>query len=79
MSANDAHPECREGEVFLTNADEKGWNSIVWVSKRQGQVAYDRSGRPVFSIKPFFPVFVSRDELEDAGHDPDNLFAELST
>ena len=75
MSADRSHPECLDDEVFLTNADVEGWNSIGWASKRRGQVAYDKLGRVVLSARDFFPVFVGRDELEQAGIDPDNLFA----
>jgi hypothetical protein len=70
MSFNKNHPECRAGEVFLTNTDDKDWDDIGWKSKRRGQVAYDRSGLPVLTSGSFFPVFVQRDELEEAGIDP---------
>ena len=64
---NANHPELRSGEIFLTNADQEGWSTIGWKSKRKGQIAYDRSGNRLFSTQPFFPVFVEEKELADAG------------
>ena len=68
------HPEAREGEVFLTNSDTKGFvNHIGWKSKRKGEVAYNVDNKPVNSYD-FFPVFVQRSELEKGGINPDKLW-----
>jgi hypothetical protein len=64
---NTSHPELREGEVWITNADEEGYSSVGWKTKRKGQVAYGRDGKPVMTYESFFPVFAQRKELEDAG------------
>ena len=77
------HPEARPDEVFITNASDdvwdftddprSSWEVIGWKSKRRGTTAYDMSGRV---IPEMFPVFVRRDELENAGVDPDSIISE---
>lgn len=69
------HPELLEGEVWITNAQEADWNSIGWKTKRAGTTAYDKSGCAITTWGRFFPVFVQRSELEQAGIDPDSLAA----
>ena len=78
---NKSHPEIREGEVFLTNTDaesspfynfdDEGYHRIGWKTKRRGVIAYDIEGNVVDYL---VPVFVQRDELINAGIDPDHLF-----
>lgn len=75
------HPELRTGEVFLTNASDNpgghpddprsDWEVIGWQTKRRGNVAYNRKGKP---IRDMFPIFVQRQELKKAGVDPNALF-----
>jgi len=76
-SFNKNHPEVKEGEVFLTNADIEGLCHIGWKSKRKGSVAYDIHNKPIPSFgHDFFPVFVQRSELEAGGIDPDHLWSD---
>ena len=67
-----AHPELREGEVFLTNIvvedvldGEGNWEEIEHKTKRQGQQAYDIWGLPLPAR--FKPVFVQQSELVEKG------------
>ena len=78
--ANKNHPEILPGEVFLTNAEDhhcrddrrSSWEMIGWRTKRKGKVAYDDiDGKPLDSIYCLFPVFVKREELIQAGINPD--------
>lgn len=68
------HPEARQGEVLLTNADSYTYkNHIGRKTKRKGVVAYDMYNRPLRD-SDFFPVFVQRSDLEADGIDPDSLW-----
>lgn len=65
------HPERREGEVFLVNVQDEHpgmpnpyFDTIRWETKRRGQTACDLGGHSVSGLRP---VFVSRQELVDAG------------
>lgn len=74
------HPELREGEVFLTNIESPlrsreertigtaRFHEIIYQTKRLGEVAYTTSGQV---LKGNSPVFVQRQELLEAGIDPD--------
>ena len=46
------HPELREGEMFLSNADIEGYSRIGWKTKRSGMVAYGTNGKPVGGLIP---------------------------
>jgi len=67
------HPECLEGEVFLSNITIENFNDPdVWKSGRLGHVAYDIYGKAIpvnvkARVDGIFPIFASRKELEDAG------------
>lgn len=64
MSFNKTHPERRDDEVFITNADNWTWPKIGWQSKRQGKVAYSRDGKPLGALwRGAFPVFAKKDEI----------------
>ncbi len=67
-TANDSlsrcHPEMQLGEAWLCNADDEGWESISFQSKRCGVIAYSRWHDPVDGL---FPVFVRRDEYVARG------------
>lgn len=68
------HPELQEGEVFLRNTDSVGFRKIGWKTKRQGRTPYDVYGNVINSPSPnFFPVFVQRSELEEAGISSDQI------
>ena len=68
------HPELKEGEVFVTNAnmdlpgkpDDQldGFESCGWKTKRLGLLAFDVNGEIVKGLRP---VFAQREELEKAG------------
>lgn len=60
------HPERRPDEVWVKNANEETYKKIRWSTKRRGNVARDRGGRPVGDAT-LFPVFVQRRELEMGG------------
>ncbi len=64
------HPEQIPDEVFIGNSDENDFiNNIGWKTKRRGEVAYDKNGKPL--SKYTFPVFVKRWEIEN--DDPKTL------
>ena len=64
MSFNKTHPECKDSEVFVTNADRETWPRIGWQTKRQGEVAYSPDGKPLgTSWSGAFPVFAKKDEI----------------
>jgi hypothetical protein len=67
------HPEQGEHEVYLMNADDYGYGSIGWKTKRQGLVAYDIDLKPVREAG-IFPVFVSIAEMEEAGVDTSDIW-----
>lgn len=56
------HPECKQGEVFLTNEYPEGvhcWQS--YNSLRVGKVAYTTTNKP---IEGMYPLFVSKEEYD---------------
>lgn len=58
------HPEIREGEVWITNADEESFGEIGWRSKRRGVIAMDKFGQPLGNRwRGAFPVFALKSEL----------------
>lgn len=59
----EAHPELRQGEVFVTNSTKLG-AEVGWKSKRVGDVAYCKDGTIFTEGRP---VFASLKELQDAG------------
>jgi len=63
------HPELRAGEIFLGNTSINAVG-VDWKTKRLGEVAYDMDGRIAKHLRP---VFVTRDEIEKTGLDPDKL------
>ena len=61
------HPEIREGEIFLTNVcpaygRPDGYAHIAWVTKRKGEIAYDRDGDIIPNGRP---VFIQLSEYEE--------------
>lgn len=63
-SLSRCHPELQLGEVWLTNADDEGWECIGYQYKRHGNTAYGRWHKPVEHL---FPVFVRKDEYVARG------------
>lgn len=58
------HPELQEGEIFLANTDDEGFEEIGWETKRMGIMPYDVNNEPIWSRGSFFPVFVQKAEVE---------------
>jgi len=59
------HPEQKEDEVWLTNADEETFRTkIGYSSKRLGTVAYGSDGN-LLKFDGFWPVFVKKSEHEE--------------
>lgn len=56
------HRELRDGEIFLGNGNEKGFEQLSYQTKRRGKLAYDISGKKV--LPQYFPVFCSAKEYE---------------
>lgn len=67
LSTPNKHPETKLDEKFLTNANEKSFNSLGWRTKRRGQIAYFINGKPLSEIlsdgTQYFPVFVQIQEI----------------
>ena len=68
---NMTHPERRQDETFLGNADDNCFASCGWKSKRRGSVAYDTEGNvipPVTFGLPgmtsLLPLFAKTDEIK---------------
>lgn len=59
-----AHPELREGEIFLTNADEEDFNKCGYITKRKGEKAFDMKGN-LMEIANYFPIFVNKEEYKE--------------
>jgi hypothetical protein len=80
-SFNETHPELNEGEVFLTNSDERpairiqgrpikstNYSIIPFSTKRKGKTSYNVHGLPNGKDWPeSFPVFVSKAEIDKLG------------
>ncbi|MCK9351226.1 MAG: hypothetical protein WCT49_01610 [Candidatus Paceibacterota bacterium] len=68
------HPECREDEVYVMNASKRFFAEMDWwETKRMGQIPYSRNGMTHEQNKvfvKFFPVFVSKKEVERKGYVP---------
>ncbi len=62
------HPEAEEGEIFLTNSNERLFNDMLWRTKRKGSVALDGNGL-MTDDADWFPVFISKLELRNSGKD----------
>lgn len=58
------HPELLEGEAYLCNSHTKDLPSFGWKSKRTGLVAYDIYDKVINNAPNFFPVFVSKAEVQ---------------
>ena len=67
------HPELREGEVLFSNVTRDNTSIIIWKTARFGETAYDIYNQVVSTC---IPVFVQREEIIAAGHDPEG-FAEI--
>jgi len=52
------HSECEDGEIYLISVTVKGFDAIIWETKRLGKKS--KCG--------CYPVFVKRSELIDAGY-----------
>lgn len=59
---NSYHPECKDDEIFITVANESGYEDVAWKTKRRGTHVYDDEGR-LADAHGIFPVFASRTEL----------------
>lgn len=69
--SNKNHPELKEGEVWLMNADLTTFSEIKYDTKRMGDIAYDESGKQ--DGDPWnHPIFVQRSELYQLGEDPEH-------
>lgn len=68
------HPEVLEGECFLGNIDVLTFGVINWKSKRLGTIAYSQTGTKLQEY--YRPLFVSMQELLEAGLPPDMLVAD---
>lgn len=73
LGFNQNHPECLEGERFITNTmivdhplgyRTNCWNELIWKTKRRGEIAYDYWGKP---IPDMYPIFVSKEEIAASG------------
>ncbi|MCB9809271.1 hypothetical protein H6776_02620 [Candidatus Nomurabacteria bacterium] len=60
---NKSHPERKDDEVFVGNANEYGFQNIGWETKRKGKQAYYSTG-DMYPDKSYFPVFASASEIE---------------
>lgn len=65
------HPEAQPGEILLSNTDNVDISWLPWKTARLGVIAYDRDNQPISRLHP---VFVMRDELTEAGVNPDNIY-----
>ena len=57
------HPECLEGEVFLSNGNFETFGWIGYKYKRMGNRAYDFFGKIELSCKS---IFALRSEVEES-------------
>lgn len=78
---NENHPELKEGEVFLTNSDDRSairdqgcsdkstnYSVIPFSTKRKGTMSYNIHGKSISSTWPdSFPVFVLKSEIDKIG------------
>ena len=55
------HPEQKKDEEFLGNFTQLHFRDMPFVTKRIGEVPYDRNGQPLNGSK-LHPVFIWRDE-----------------
>ncbi len=65
----ESHPEQNTGEIFLGYYNRVQFGSLLWESKRQGQIVFADDGGIVgqggaFTERRLFPVFMSRCERE---------------
>lgn len=58
IATNEEPDEKLIGSIFVP--DEEEWNSIGWVTKRMGEVAYTTDGKKIRDMRP---IFVKRAEL----------------
>lgn len=61
---NSKHPECLEGEVWVTNTNIHGYDTCSHTTKRLGRIAYDIWNNLVIGS---YPMFASKVELESKG------------
>lgn len=61
------HPEQQAGEVYLCNATREDANRLRWKTKRAGDEPFDVNGNSIIGETDLFPIFVQKEELEDAG------------
>lgn len=66
-SFNVNHPELREDEIFIGNADEEEFREIKFVRKRLGEQAYNRDGAIIPKESGVRPVFVNKKEFYNFG------------
>lgn len=71
-----AHPELEEGEIFLTNSNQRVFEEMEWLSKRKGKVALDGNGLMTGNTD-WFPVFIGKKELYDSGKDIKDVRKEI--
>lgn len=60
------HPEENDTEIFFSNTNSQGFQQLAWKSKRKGVRTFNGKGEE-FTVEGCFPVFISREELEDSG------------
>ena len=67
------HPEKQSDELWLCNIGDTPLNTI-WKTVRYGSIAYDNAGN---IVKNYVPVFVKKQEIEEAGKLDWFLYAEI--
>jgi hypothetical protein len=70
------HPELEEGEVFLTNSNQRVFDQMSWNTKRKGLVALDGEGL-MTNNNDWFPVFINKKELVVSGLDINTIRMEI--
>ena len=62
------HPEKKDDEIYLCNADKAFYSRIDYKSKRTGKIAYDMNNKVIESsgsTHDLFPVFIKKEEFEE--------------
>ena len=63
---NLAHPELRDGEMFLMNVRENEWPDVAYVTRRRGEKAFDRNGKLIDDVVAY-SVFIQKYEYRNEG------------
>tara|TARA_R110000850_G_scaffold277120_1_gene423040 strand:- start:20143 stop:20385 length:243 start_codon:yes stop_codon:yes gene_type:complete len=57
------HPECLNGEVFLSNMSLENYQNLEFQTKRKGNIPYDGIGDEL-SYENWYPIFIEQQELD---------------